>query len=170
MMDYMPYSSDMDQQQAGQVQHSSGSKSSVFIKLAIFLVIVVLGAGGSYFIATAFPDKVKDLLIAVDRFGITEVGATEQKRVRTINRLEGITFEERQVLIRRTVFLGASREMVYLALGEPVCILQTPRTQQQAASEAWVYYIEGDRKPTQLVFQNNELLNAGKTSALDACK
>lgn len=166
-MDYMPYSSDMEQQQA---PHAGTGKRSFVIMTGIFVVIVLLGGGIFYWVAQKFPDKMKDLLISVDRFGITDVGAAEQQRVRTINRLNSITYEERQVLIQRTVFLGATREMVYLALGDPVCVLQVPATTQQPASEAWVYYIEGDRKPTQLLFQNNELMNAGKTSALDACK
>lgn len=166
-MDYMPYSTDMEQQQAPQ---AGTGKRSLVIMAGVFVVIVLLGGGVFYWIAQKFPDKMKDLLISVDRFGITDVGAAEQQRVRTINRLRSITYEERQVLIQRTVFLGATREMVYLALGDPVCVLQVPATRQQPASEAWVYYIEGDRKPTQLLFQNNELMNAGKTSALDACK
>lgn len=168
-MDYTPYTSDMGHQHAAQPVSSTGGKRSAMLKLSAFLMIVVLGAAGVYWIAQKFPDKVKDLLISVDRFGITEVGAAEQMRIRTINRLS-LTYEEKQVLIQRTVFLGATREMVYLALGEPVCVLQTPLAEQQGTVESWVYYIEGDRKPTQLAFQNNELVTAGKASALDTCK
>lgn len=169
-MDYMPYSSDMEQQHGSQPAQAGSGKRSVAIMLGVFIGIIVIGSGIFFWVAQAFPDKMKDLLISVDRFGITDVGAAEQQRVRSINRLRTITFEERQVLIQRTVFLGATREMVYLALGDPVCVLQVPASRQQPAAEAWVYYIEGDRKPTQLLFQNNELMNAGKTSALDACK
>lgn len=139
------------------------------LKIILFFMIVAIGAGGVYWLGQRFPDKMKDLIISVDHFGITEVGALEQKRVRTINRLS-ITYEEKQVLIQRTVFLSATREMVYLALGAPVCRLQSAKTASEPATEYWVYYIEGDRKPTKLAFQNNELVTAGKSSALDTCK
>lgn len=164
----MPYSPDMDDQRAD--GHSRrGGKTAVLLRLAIFLCVVLLCVGAGYWAAQKFPDKMTDLIIAVDRFGITEVGAQEQQRVRTINRL-GITYEEKQVLIKRTVFLSATREMVYLALGDPVCVLQRSAAAAEPATEYWVYYIEGDRKPTALAFQNNELISAGKASALDTCK
>lgn len=167
-MDYMPYSPDMDDQRADATSRRGG-KTAVLFRLALFLSLVLLCAGGGYWAAQKFPDKMNDLLISVDRFGITEVGALEQQRVHTINRLS-ITYEEKQVLIKRTVFLSATREMVYLALGDPVCVLQRPAAAAEPATEYWVYYIEGDRKPTALAFQNNELVNAGKASALDTCK
>lgn len=167
-MDYMPYSSDMEHQHPVQQAQHTGGRRATFIKLFAFLLIVICGSAGVYWIAQKFPDKIRDLLIVVDRFGITEVGAAEQARIRTINRLP-ITYEEKQVLIQRTVFLGATREMVHLALGDPVCVLQTP-VEGHGTIESWVYYIEGDRKPTQLAFQNNELTTAGKASALDTCK
>lgn len=167
-MNYTPYSSDMDNQPAPQSQ-TGGARRSFALKWIAFFLFIAITAGGVYWVGQKFPDKMEDLLIAVDRFGITEVGAAEQRRIRTINRLR-ITYEEKQVLIQRTVFLGASREMVFLALGDPVCVLQTPANGKQAPIESWVYYIEGDRKPTQLSFQNNELTTAGKASALDTCK
>lgn len=163
----MPYSPDMDDQRAD-TNNRRGGKTAV-LRLVVFLCLVLLCAGGGYWAANKFPDKMNDLIIAVDRFGITEVGALEQQRVRTINRLN-ITYEEKQVLIKRTVFLSATREMVYLALGDPVCVLQRAATGTEPATEYWVYYIEGDRKPTALAFQNNELVTAGKASALDTCK
>lgn len=165
-MDYMPYSQDYGQQQAAPVPARRGG---ALLKLLAFLLFIAIGAGAVYWLGHKFPDKMKDLIIAVDRFGITEVGASEQGRVRKINRLP-ITYEEKQVLVQRTVFLSATREMVYLALGTPVCRLQTAKTATEPATEYWVYYIEGDRKPTKLAFQNNELVNAGKASALDTCK
>jgi hypothetical protein len=136
---------------------------------AIFLLILFLGGFAAYSIAAAFPHQVKSLLISVDRFGITTVGAYEQRRIRAINRLS-ITFEEKQVLIKRTVFFGATRDMVELALGNPACIVDIEATKTSDAAEQWVYFIENDSKPTQLLFQANSLVSARKTSALDSCK
>lgn len=135
----------------------------------IFLLTVVLGAVAAYGIATAFPHQMKAFLISFDQFGITNVGASEQSRIRRINRL-AITHEEKQVLIKRTVFLGATREMVDMALGTPTCSYSTNATADKKVAEVWVYFIEGDPKPTLLAFQNNELVNAGRASALDSCK
>lgn len=164
-MDYMPYS-DMNQQETAQ---DTPRRGEFLMKFSITIAILLLIGGGLYWAATRFPDKVEDLIIKVDRFGITEAGAIEQRRIYDINHLR-ITYEEKQVLIQRTVFLSATRDMVRLALGDPVCKLQSRATSSEPATEYWVYYIEGDRKPTKLAFQNNELVNAGKASALDTCK
>lgn len=135
----------------------------------ILLGITLLGSFAFYSLASAYPGQIKAFIVAVDRFGITQVGANEQDRIRKVNRLP-ITFEEKQVLISRTVFFGATRDMVTLALGEPSCMESTATTESTPASEHWVYFIEGELKPTQLVFQNNTLVSAGKTSALDGCR
>jgi hypothetical protein len=164
-MDYMPYS-DTNQQQTTQ---ASPRRTQAIIKISVLIAIFLLSIGTFYWIAHRFPDKVEELIIKVDRFGITEAGAVEQARIREINRLR-ITYEEKQVLIQRTVFLNATRDMVSLALGDPMCKLQRAARGAEPATEYWVYYIEGDRKPTMLAFQNNELVNAGKASALDTCK
>lgn len=137
--------------------------------IAIFLFILFLGGFAVYGIASAFPTQMKNLVIAIDRFGITRIGAYEQQRIRAINRLS-ITHEEKQVLIKRTVFFGATRDMVELALGKPACVANMEATSSNPVSEKWVYFIEADSKPTQLLFQSNGLVSAGKTSALDSCK
>lgn len=136
--------------------------------LVMFTVTSAI-ALGSYWFATRFPDTAHDILITVDRFGITEAGAKEQQRVYNINHMDNITFEEKQVLIKRTIFFGATREMVFLALGNPVCAWRTKASGKTPSTEYWVYYIDNDRKPTQLAFQNNELSSASKASALDSC-
>ncbi|MCH2548125.1 MAG: hypothetical protein MK052_11025 [Alphaproteobacteria bacterium] len=164
-MDYMPYTPEADQQNAT----GTARRNGFVIKFVTLIILLLITTGTTYWVASKYPDKVSDLIISIDRFGITDVGALEQKRIRTINRL-AVTYEEKQVLIQRTVFLNATREMVYLALGDPMCVLQTPATKSEPAIESWVYYIEGERKPTKLAFQNNELTSAGKASALDTCK
>lgn len=168
-MGYMPYSYDLDDQQDPQGASRRLAKRLPIKQLVIVTIIVGVVVGGIYLFSIIFPDHMRSLLISVDRLGITEVGAAEQRRVRTINRLP-ITYEEKQVLISRTVFLGASREMVYLALGDPVCVWREEAKSKEPGIEYWVYYIENNRKPTQLAFQSNELTGAGMASALDVCK
>ncbi len=167
-MDYSQYTSHSDEPDLAGASAKKGGRSKL-LYLWLLLSGVLVAFGITYWIASAFPDKIRNLLIAVDRFGITEIGAAEQNRANTINTLT-ITYEEKQVLINRTVFFGASRDMVTLALGKPVCVRQSAATENAPATEFWVYYIEDDRKPTQLAFQGNELISAQKSSALDTCK
>lgn len=165
-MSYVPYTSDIDNESPTRIAAPGANKTVALLKILAFFTLVAMAAWFSYSIAQRFPAEAKNLLIAVDRLGITAVGAAEQARIYHINHMP-ITFEEKRVLIERTVFLGATREMVELALGTPVCRLETPAYKGQAAMEHWVYYIERDRKPTKLSFQNNELTTAAKASALD---
>lgn len=136
----------------------------------VLLCIIALGTLAFYSVASAYPKQMTGFLIAIDRFGITQVGAIEQDRIRKINRLP-ITYEEKQILIKRTVFFGATRDMVTLALGEPSCFEnEDARAAGAEAREGWLYFIDGESKPTLLAFQNNTLVSAGKTSALDGCR
>ena len=79
-------------------------------------IIVYLGLMVSIFVFFLYlqiyrPTFVKELILAIDVFGVTEVGTAEQQRLDSINKLP-ITYEEKQVLINKTVFLGASPQMV----------------------------------------------------------
>ncbi len=111
------------------------------------------------------PEVVRELLIQVDVFGLTQPSRHEMERKRHINNLK-ITWEEKQVLLNRTVFMGASVDMVRLALGEPKKTLQKELPERGAAIYL-VYYLPNDKRPTILVFVKNELVQAYKGSALD---
>lgn len=110
------------------------------------------------------PTLVKELIISVDTFGVTTIGQIEKARQFEINHLP-ITYEEKQVLLNRTVFLGATPRMVALALGEP-----KERKKYRAAKgtgTAYVYYLPDDPRPTILRFEGEKLVHAYKGSALD---
>ncbi|MGB1540473.1 MAG: hypothetical protein ACPG80_05885 [Rickettsiales bacterium] len=167
-MDYTPYSPDMDANTsaAAGVGHKGSNKLPTHLIITAVMTFIMVGS--ILLLIYFFPSQFRSLLLAIDRFGVTEVGAQEQQRVRTINKLP-ITYEEKQVLINRTVFFGATQQMVVLALGQPFCSLNTQATVDQPPTEYWVYYIAGDVKPTRLSFQNDVLIAAGKQSALDLC-
>lgn len=149
---------------------SISSQRQILIRSLVVLgVVVLIGIGGAYFIVSQFPNAMRNVLIAVDRFGLTDVGETEQVRVRKIMRLP-ITYEEKQVLVNRTVFFGAAPEMVELALGTPVCQAHAAATDDQPTTLLWVYFMEADHKPTILSFQSEKLVAAYKGSLLDVCK
>lgn len=163
IMDYQPYNDHYGQAPA---QLAQTERSSLWM-IGLFSLAIFTLAGTFFWLGAKFPYQMHELIISVDRFGITDAGAQEQNRIRLINRLS-ITYEEKQVLINRTVFLSATREMVLLALGQPVCAFKTEAT--ASAPEYWIYYIRNETKPTQLEFVENQLVSATKISALDACK
>jgi hypothetical protein len=106
------------------------------------------------------PDLFKRLILSVDIVGITEIGKAEKSRLSTINTLP-ITYEEKQVLVNHTVFLGATPEMVMLSLGNP-------REQRRyRGGDVLVYYDQDDPRPTLLQFERGKLTRASKGSALD---
>lgn len=165
-MDYSSYGTVSPPPLAG--KPAKKDRFTTFAFFGMFLGIVVIGTVVAFALANAFPTKIRALLLTLDQFGLTAVGANEQSRIRAINQLQ-ITHEEKTVLINRTVFLGASPIMVRLALGEPACINQHPATKEYDAYDQWVYFMESDPKPTHLLFQKGQLVNAGKASAYNSC-
>lgn len=106
------------------------------------------------------PTLVKELIISVDVVGVTSLAQSEQNRQIQINQLP-ITFEEKQVLINKTVFLGATPQMVQLALGSP------KESKRGGRETIYIYYLPDDPRPTILRFQRDRLVHAYKGSALD---
>jgi hypothetical protein len=112
------------------------------------------------------PQMMTDILIQVDVFGVTRVGEMEKERLLTIKNLT-IPYEEKEVLVNRTVFMGATTEMVHLALGAPKKEVTRPWPQQKTMLLYWVYYLPNDHRPTVLVFNDHKLIYAYKDSALE---
>ena len=109
------------------------------------------------------PELSEQLILSIDSFGVTDVGEHEKWRVATINKLP-ITYEEKQVLINRTVFLGASVDMVRLALGEPLQYMRSTTSTSSTEVVHLQYHFQNDQLPTLLTFENNRLVNAQKRS------
>jgi len=112
------------------------------------------------------PELLTDILIQVDVMGITPVAQHEQHRLSQIQDLT-IPYEEKQVLIKRTVFIGAEPDMVKLALGEPKKIFEKRATGKEPTFLYYVYYLPNDKRPTIFVFQNNVLKDAYKDSTIN---
>ena len=107
------------------------------------------------------PNVIRELILSVDTLGLTSIGQQEQTRQYEINRLPKLTYEEKQVLLNRTVFLGATTRMAQLALGPP-------KEQKRGRREViFIYYMPEDSRPTILRFENDRLVHAYKGSALD---
>lgn len=132
----------------------------------IFAYILLLGLlfTGYAYLSNQRPELVKELLISIDKFGITQTGQEEQLRISKINALP-ITFEKKQVLINHTVFLNADIDMVYLALGKPREVQHT--TIQDKPAILLIYHFQDDKRPTILQFENERLTSAYKGSVLE---
>ena len=139
--------------------------------LSIALVMaVIIGSGAIYgYVYTQRPDLWKQLLIKVD---VNHYDAAEVDRIDNINRLP-ISYEEKQVLINRTIFMGASPQMVMLALGQPKeghKIVPTNSGGSVKESIILIYHLQGEARPTVLRFDDNKLTEAKKGSSIDYAK
>ncbi len=141
----------------------------VVMKLATFISIILMAFSGS--VATAYvqvhnPGMLKELLIQIDVFGVSSASIEEKRRRNTITFLP-VPFEQREALKNRTVFLGATKEMVILAIGEPKTVSKPRSADKAEDKESWVYYFGDDARPTLLNFANNKLISTEKGSAID---
>lgn len=135
----------------------------MFRALQYIILLVTIGMI-SFYVRLYQPEMINHLLINFDVFGFTTVARTEHLRVEKIRALS-IPYEEKVVLMNRTVFMQASQEMVKLALGEPRRTIPDP---DPALNKTYfVYYLADDKRPTVLVFVDDKLTNAYKGSALD---
>lgn len=138
-----------------------------------YIILALLVYGVLFYLETYEPEVLTTILIQVDVFGVTRVAEAEQQRLAAIKNLT-IPYEEKQVLVDRTVFMGATEEMVKLALGEPKKVVERiweDKDHNKKMLTYYVYYLPGDKRPTILVFEfdNAEytLVNAYKGSAID---
>lgn len=133
------------------------------LQYIILLVTIVMTVFYAYVYQ---PELVNKLLINADVFGFSKVAKQEHNRIEKIRAL-AIPYEEKQVLMNRTVFMQASQDMVKLALGEPRKIVERLWEERKVMLVYYVYYLGDDKRPTILVFQDDKLINAYKGSAQD---
>ncbi len=131
-----------------------------------YLLAAVLSISAVIVVGMLHPQMVNSLIMKVDQFGLTDIGAQEKMRLAQIQALP-IPYEKKEVLIRRTVFMGANTTMVFLALGQPKRAETIQEETSQRTMSRWVYHFEADKRPTILEFENEVLVGAHKASALD---
>ena len=123
----------------------------------LLLIIITI-----VYIALFQQEFVSDFLKKYDFIGVSETGQAEKQRLYRINNLD-IPFEQRQALKQGTVFLGATKEMVVLALGNPY----GKPEHVAGGQEKWVYFFQESTRPTYLFFEGEKLVNATKGTTLD---
>ena len=132
-------------------------------KLVIFLGGIVTILALAFYVGQSRPDMLARMLTVVDVLGVTETGATEKTRISTIMNLP-IAYEKKQALVARTIFMGATTEMMLLAFGPPKEKTPSPDV---ANTETWKYHFPGDTRPTVFRVENSILMSACKGSAVD---
>lgn len=138
-----------------------------FMRLLPFVTVSLVTVALFSYLNSANPDLVKSVLLKVDILGISAPAQAEKARIAAINAL-GIPWEQREVLINRTVFLGANEQMVQLALGEPRAV--SARSDGARQLTVWAYYLQDDLRPTLLEFESGKLIGARKGSQLDVAQ
>jgi hypothetical protein len=133
--------------------------------LIAYMLAGLLTFGGLYTYQHSDSHAMRDLIITLDKFGITEIAAQERSRIQNIKRLN-IPYEKKLVLMNRNVFMGANKQMVFLALGNPRMAGKNV-SKSGANVEQWIYYMANDNRPTILEFTNNELISAYRGSNID---
>ena len=126
----------------------------------IFIIVALLLLGGTYFYFSIFhKDALEKFYLKVDVIGITQIGKAELDRTSEIMNLD-LPLSQREALINKTIFFGANKQMVILALGKPESQNATPGTSQ----EVWVYYFDDYTRPTYLYFTGDKLVSAEKAN------
>ena len=123
-----------------------GKILKTIIPLAKIAAVILLIYGTYFYFNNYQKEALQKFYFQVDVWGITDVGRAELDRKYKINELD-IPFAQRQALINKTVFFGATSKMVLLALGEPA-----ERPVNTPEQQIWVYYFDDYSRPTQLFF------------------
>lgn len=134
--------------------------------LAVILFIAVGAAFAYNYAYVQHPEVYKKIKIKLDKLGLIQQSPEEIQRVAEINKMT-ISYEEKQILINKTIFMGATPRMVMLALGQPKQGHKGDKTNEGKDIITLTYHMPGEFKPTQLYFENNKLTKAYKISNID---
>jgi hypothetical protein len=139
------------------------------MRLLLYACVAILTTGALSYVQRVDPAAIQDLLVKVDMLGFTQAAQQESQRLAKIRALT-IPYEKKKALIERTIFMGATKEMVTLALGEPRSMQKNPTNTKggKKTSERWVFFFKEDARPTILEFEKDTLVSAYKSSNLDA--
>lgn len=133
----------------------------------VFVLFLAVGIGGTYnYLNNHNPDALKQITLKLDRLGLTPENPVEIQRVSNINKLS-ISYEEKQILINKTIFLGATPRMVMLALGQPQEGHRTNDDLESKKTVILVYHLPEELRPTMLKFDEGKLTHAYKGSTID---
>lgn len=140
-------------------QEENKSKDLMINLMTVIVFIGIIIAGLRFF----EPQTYYSMTLVFDFSKEPGDAKFEQQRMSQINLLP-ISDEKKNILVHRTIFLGASSTMVALALGDPKFKEPTVKDEKGQTIDKWVYHFNDDFRPTVLQFENGVLLNAYKVS------
>ena len=136
----------------------SPKKSFKIVRWGIYLVLLAVPSVGILLANQSNPEATRDFIAKVDVAGLSSVGKAKLQRESAINQLP-ITQEEKEVLIKGAVFIGATRQMAELALGPPQSV------RESGGDSILTYLPANDTATTTLYFKKNILSTAQRGSS-----
>ena len=130
------------------------------------LSIVIAVCIGLTILRMRHPDVYYNITLSMDVFGITQDADLEKKRINKITLLP-ISDEKKEFLIGHSIFMGATPNMVKLALGEPRKEQNTTTQDGTQPVLVYIYHFPQDSRPTLLMFEQEKLVAAQKSSVTD---
>jgi len=137
-------------------------KPSSFAAVRNFIGVLIVLAIAALIAITVLkyrhPDIFFKLAVTVDIFNIKGDSKVERMRIDNITLLP-ISREKQELLINKTIFMGASTKMVELALGKPRNESEGYNN-NNVIEKRWQYHFAGDAEPVIMVFIDNRLTGA----------
>lgn len=134
--------------------------------IVILLLCLTIAAAGIFLIKERHPEIYYSINIYTGFMENKETRIKEKRRIDSIQLLP-ISLEKKNILISRTIFMGATTNMVELALGKPLNSNQVNVKHKDGSStllDNWIYHFPNDTRSTLLQFENNQLVSAQRIS------
>lgn len=134
---------------------------SLLTTLLKFIIFIALIGGIIFYFGSYNKAAFSEFVLEHDNIGLTELASKEIARKDSINRLN-IPYEQKQALINKTVFIGATKQMVNLAISLPI-----RKTVDSNGHDKWFYIVDDSTTPIILTFNGEKLAKAERGTNLD---
>ena len=146
-------------------QEKSSSVAAIRHVIGVIIVFVIAGMIAMAVLKFRYPDVFFKLAVAVDVFNVKGDSRAERARIDKIALLP-ISNEKQELLINKTIFMGASPRMVQLALGEPRGTSEGLNIQNKQELR-WQFHFAGESEPVVMVFIDHKLSGAQRIDKYD---
>jgi hypothetical protein len=141
-------------------KHSSidAVRNVIGVIIALSIAAMIAGAVLKY----RYPDVFFKMALAVDVLNLKGDTKQEKARINKITLLP-ISREKQELLVNKTIFLGATPTMVQLALGAPRGKNKGYNAENKI-EERWQYHFADEGKPVVMIFVEDKLTGAQRVS------
>lgn len=145
-------------------EEKSSSLSAIHNIIGVIIVLLIAGIIAMAVLKYRYPDMFFKLAVTVDVFNVQGDSRAERARIDKIALLP-ISNEKQELLINKTIFMGASLRMVELALGKPRGTNQGLNAENKQEIR-WQYHFSGESEPVVMVFIDDKLSGAQRIDKL----